>query len=607
MRIKSQRQGGLIGARKKISALVALVMMSVLLVPLSADAVDDQWTPPVSGRVVRAFQQPVTIYAAGHRGVDFAAQPGTPVRAANSGVVSFSGDVAGALHVVIAHGGGIRTSYSFLTASAVTEGQSIRRGQIVGTTGGTGGDHDGSVLHFGVRVGDRYVDPMLLFAPRDLTKMVRLVPISERDAADESDPAAEKRELTRISTDSADDCAGVVGDIARVIGVGDVVETACDTLELVVDAGLRALRSFGAAGEQLANEIVPAIRAVLQEMRDKGVGLAEAAQTIMGDLASVTTEIIEKIAAVGVSIYEKMTTCPQPASTANFSGSGNMVMAVAGLNSSRKRRADGSLGSSFAFAADALGYSPSDVNYFSYDSTNAAYSVSQTFEDLPSKAILLSEQLKAIGRANPGRAVDLVGHSQGGVVIDIFLTRIYRGHADEYPPLANVITFASPHEGTPLATVADAFDKSPAGIPTEAALSLYSKPSSVGKLSVAQLSEGSRVITELWRNGLPLGVRFLSIVGSEDPVVPSSSGDVPGAPKVIVPVGTPFIPDDHSAILNDDDAISAAQAQLAGGSPASSCGPLVDVGGELYSNMLRLGANQINQVGAPLTPLLAGS
>ena len=172
-------------------------------------ALDDSWIPPVPGKIVRPFSQPITIYAAGHRGVDFAADAGTPVRAANSGVVSFSGDVAGAQHAVIAHGNGIRTSYSFLATNNVVTGQSIRRGQVVGTTGGTGGDHTGSVFHFGVRIGDRYVDPMLLFAPPDLTEMVRLVPLVERTVADVPDPAAEQRELTRLSISEPDNCAGL--------------------------------------------------------------------------------------------------------------------------------------------------------------------------------------------------------------------------------------------------------------------------------------------------------------------------------------------------------------------------------------------------------------
>ena len=42
------------------------------------------------GAVVRPFEEPASVYGAGHRGADLAAAPGTPVRAANDGVVSFA-------------------------------------------------------------------------------------------------------------------------------------------------------------------------------------------------------------------------------------------------------------------------------------------------------------------------------------------------------------------------------------------------------------------------------------------------------------------------------------------------------------------------------------
>ncbi|MCJ7436750.1 MAG: hypothetical protein MUP97_03180, partial [Acidimicrobiia bacterium] len=59
--------------------------------------------------------------------------------------------------------------------------------------------------------------------------------------------------------------------------------------------------------------------------------------------------------------------------------------------------------------------------------------------------------------------------------------------------------------------------------------------------------------------------------------------DVPGATKIVVPVGSAFSPlDDHSGILRDSDALSAAQAQLSGGAPVASCGPLTDVVGTSY-------------------------
>src|SRR4029079_8095310 len=144
--------------------------------------------------VVHPFQEPASGYGPGHRGADLARAPGTPVRAANDGVVCFAGSVADTLHVTVAHAGGLRTSYSFLAQVSVREGQTVARGDVVGTTGGTGPDHDGTVLHLGLRVGDRYVDPMQLFHPSDLTKLVHLVPA---DAPDERawSPARERRDL----------------------------------------------------------------------------------------------------------------------------------------------------------------------------------------------------------------------------------------------------------------------------------------------------------------------------------------------------------------------------------------------------------------------------
>ena len=144
--------------------------------------------------MVRSFDAPASEYEAGHRGVDFGVAAGTPVRAANDGVVSFAGSVAGTLHVTVSHDGGLRTSYSFLSSVAVRAGQTVARGDVVGSTGGVGNDHDGTVLHLGLRIGDRYVDPMVLFRPTDLTKLVRLVPAGEPNETPWS-PARERRDL----------------------------------------------------------------------------------------------------------------------------------------------------------------------------------------------------------------------------------------------------------------------------------------------------------------------------------------------------------------------------------------------------------------------------
>ncbi|MDQ1476611.1 MAG: hypothetical protein QOE62_1840, partial [Actinomycetota bacterium] len=165
-------------------SFAAILTIPAVLVALSGlpTAALGGWLRPVSGRVVRPFHAPAFRYGPGHLGVDLAAPPGTPVRAAGAGTVVFAGVVAGTMHVVISHSselrpGDLRTSYSFLASIRVHAGEDVARGAVVGTTGGRGEQHDGSVLHFGLRVGDTYVDPMQLFGPPDLSAVVHLAPV----------------------------------------------------------------------------------------------------------------------------------------------------------------------------------------------------------------------------------------------------------------------------------------------------------------------------------------------------------------------------------------------------------------------------------------------
>jgi hypothetical protein len=554
--------------------------------PRVAGDITGDWTPPVPGQVVRPFDEPIARYAAGHRGVDFAAPAGASVRAANDGTVSFAGDVAGSLHVVVAHDGGIRTSYSFLSRVDVRLGQRVRRGEVVGAAGGVGDGHGSGILHFGVRIGDRYVDPMVLFRPRDLTQLVRLVPVGERNPGGPLDPEGERAALRLAmgESDGADSsCGAEIGSIASALGVGDEVSSACDALREAVDAGLDALRSLGPEAAHLADAIEPMVQEVVGRMERLGESLGEAAAAVAGEAADRVERAVRALVALGIRTFEQLTSCPQPDPIANPVGSGNLVMAVAGQGSLRKRRSDGSVGASLDLEYKVLGYRRGDVSYFSYDASSPTYAKAATYGDLHEKARLLGEQIKVASRAQPGRHLDLVGHSQGGVVIDLFLREVYRGHESEYPPIDNVVTFASPHEGTPAADLAAAVADSPFGpvvepiVDDEAQIPL-------GARAFEQISLGSLMMRDLWSGpGPPRSIRSLSIVGSLDPAVPSAVGDVPGATKVVVPVGSAFDPsDDHSGILRDRDALSAAQAQLSGGAPVASCGPLTDVVGTGY-------------------------
>jgi murein DD-endopeptidase MepM/ murein hydrolase activator NlpD len=90
------------------------------------------------------------IDTAYHLGFDLSVTKRYPVEAANSGIVSFVGDLGiYGNTVIIDHGLGLSTLYSHLSSSDVKVGDEIKRQQIIGKTGETGlavGDH----LHFGV-------------------------------------------------------------------------------------------------------------------------------------------------------------------------------------------------------------------------------------------------------------------------------------------------------------------------------------------------------------------------------------------------------------------------------------------------------------------------
>jgi murein DD-endopeptidase MepM/ murein hydrolase activator NlpD len=152
-----------------------------MLVHVPAAAADpaESWTRPVEGAVVRPFDPPATRYGAGHLGVDLAAAPGTPVRAAGAGVVAFAGAVGGTRHVVVRHANGWRTTYAFLATVRVAVGERVAAGAPVGTAGGRGDRHDGATLHLGLRIGERDVDPARLFAPLDLAAVVSLAPVGD--------------------------------------------------------------------------------------------------------------------------------------------------------------------------------------------------------------------------------------------------------------------------------------------------------------------------------------------------------------------------------------------------------------------------------------------
>ncbi|MEY4605840.1 MAG: hypothetical protein RLY45_600 [Actinomycetota bacterium] len=100
--------------------------------------------------------------------------------AAAPGTVSFAGAVAGTLYVVVAHGGGWRTTYGGLASIRVRAGERVGVLETVGVSTGR--------VHLGVRQGGDYVDPLPLLG-RPAVR-ARLVPADGRAARA---PAADTR------------------------------------------------------------------------------------------------------------------------------------------------------------------------------------------------------------------------------------------------------------------------------------------------------------------------------------------------------------------------------------------------------------------------------
>ncbi|HEY3722420.1 MAG TPA: peptidoglycan DD-metalloendopeptidase family protein [Acidimicrobiia bacterium] len=499
------------------------------------------WMHPVPGAVAAPFVAPKTRYGAGHRGVDFTAPAGTAVRAANAGEVVFAGAVAGSLHVVVAHPGNLRTSYSFLASVTVRRGQAVARGDVVGTAGGGAGEHAG-VLHFGLRVGDRYVDPMVLFRPPDLSRLIRLVPADEPAQAGYDPPAVERRSLADSlhlaqGVLPADGSHGGSGPLDALSGVWDDVTTVARTLAAPARSEAEVLGR--AAG---------------------WVWRSSLAAPIVAD----ETAMAERVLAWARSRTECTADTRRPASGG---GSGHLAMTVAGIDSST----DPATGRALDLDATRLGYRAGEVRSFSYAPDGGAYSRAQTWSDLRIAARRLESQLREVQREQPGREVDLIAHSQGGVVVAEFLAHVYDPGDPGLPPLGSVVALSSPLQGAPAATAVGRVRSTNAGRAALGGVDAIAAGAipPTGATATGQLAEGSSLIRGLRATAPPEQIDVTSIGGADDVIVPADHIGLPGARVVTVdPAGIA----DHGAIVRDPAALDAARLALEDRSP-----PCVDV------------------------------
>ena len=166
-------------------SLIARVLVELSLVaPALVGAAATQalaagtWTWPVTGPVIRGFDPPSSPYGAGHRGIDIATAAGTVAVAPAGGRVSFSGPVGGRLFLTIDHGGGLESTFSWVSALLVRRSDVVVQGQPVARTGG---GHTGDLipnLHLGMKLNDAYVDPLDYLGPIDISTLIRLAPLA---------------------------------------------------------------------------------------------------------------------------------------------------------------------------------------------------------------------------------------------------------------------------------------------------------------------------------------------------------------------------------------------------------------------------------------------
>jgi hypothetical protein len=390
----------------------------------------------VDAALARAWLAPGSEFGAGHRGVDFDAVAGTPVRAAAAGTVRFAGSVGGFRAVTIAHGGGLETTYTRLADVHVSTGARVFSGRWIGTVSEA---HDGRRgLHLGVKLDGAYVDPELYLGALDLGRAVHLAPLDEP---------------------SLPGCA-----------------------------------------------------------RPAGIG-----------------------------------TSPPPPSD-------NVAIAVGGLSSSTREGTR-----PFKAWLRALGYRGRDAFVFSYRGLGPGrlhepYYRTDTYGSVREASVRLRELLVRIGRARPGADVDIVAHSQGGVLVRALLGRPAMAWAPELPRVEHVVTLGAPHLGAPVAGAVGALRASILAGPTIAVLSALAERGwlpipSAGDDVVRDLAPGSSLLSGVARQDVAHGTRFLNVAIANDVIVPADRAEMPHEVfRVVGPRGLWA----HRAVLSSPEARALA-------------------------------------------------
>ncbi|MBL8641715.1 MAG: M23 family metallopeptidase [Alphaproteobacteria bacterium] len=138
-----------------------LQVVPVQAVPVQGLTGSVNFIKPVSGQIISGYGPKED--GLHNDGINIRASQGTPVRAAEQGVVVYQGNqIEGYGHMVlIRHANGYLTAYAHMAKTLVRKGEKIKRGQTIGTVGSSG-SVTSPQLHFEIRKGRDAIDPRTL-------------------------------------------------------------------------------------------------------------------------------------------------------------------------------------------------------------------------------------------------------------------------------------------------------------------------------------------------------------------------------------------------------------------------------------------------------------
>ncbi|MGH7369729.1 MAG: esterase/lipase family protein, partial [Candidatus Methylomirabilaceae bacterium] len=160
------------------------------------------------------------------------------------------------------------------------------------------------------------------------------------------------------------------------------------------------------------------------------------------------------------------------------------------------------------------------------------YGREDTYKSIEDSATLLSQQVKEIHRRYPDRKIDIVAHSQGGVVAQYYVEFLYDPDNTTGIRLDHLVTIGSPHGGDELARLGPQLSDDLAGKVTLLGLNRFANAAGLpppGSPAAMQLATNSSFMRELHGAWDPTKVRATTIASAFDYVVTSDRTRLEGA------------------------------------------------------------------------------